>query len=63
LLAPLAIVVLGGLVSSTFLNLFVVPAGYALAFKVKHESDGRPGLVARLLRRTTKKSVSANPTQ
>lgn len=35
LLAPLAIVVLGGLVSSTFLNLFVVPAGYALAFKVK----------------------------
>jgi Cu/Ag efflux pump CusA len=30
LLAPLAIVVLGGLVSSTFLNLVVVPAGYAL---------------------------------
>jgi Cu/Ag efflux pump CusA len=33
LLAPLAIVVLGGLLSSTFLNLFVVPAGYALMFK------------------------------
>ncbi len=32
LLAPLAVVVLGGLVSSTFLNLFVVPVGYALAF-------------------------------
>lgn len=32
LLAPLAIVVLGGLISSTFLNLFVVPAGYALVF-------------------------------
>ena len=32
ILAPLAIVVLGGLVSSTFLNLFVVPAGYALVF-------------------------------
>jgi Cu/Ag efflux pump CusA len=31
LLAPLAIVVLGGLVTSTFLNLFVVPAGYMLA--------------------------------
>jgi HME family heavy-metal exporter len=30
LLAPLAIVVLGGLISSTFLNLVVVPAGYAL---------------------------------
>ncbi len=34
LLAPLAIVVLGGLVSSTILNLVVVPAGYALAFRV-----------------------------
>jgi HME family heavy-metal exporter len=34
LLAPLAVVVLGGLISSTFLNLFVIPAGYALAFKV-----------------------------
>jgi HME family heavy-metal exporter len=34
LLAPLAIVVLGGLVSSTLLNLFVVPAGYALAFGI-----------------------------
>jgi CzcA family heavy metal efflux pump len=30
LLAPLAIVVLGGLVTSTFLNLIVVPAGYRL---------------------------------
>ncbi|MDC1141857.1 efflux RND transporter permease subunit [Planctomycetota bacterium] len=30
LLAPLAVVVLGGLVTSTFLNLLVVPAGYAL---------------------------------
>jgi CzcA family heavy metal efflux pump len=35
ILAPLAIVVLGGLVSSTVLNLFVVPAGYALAFRIK----------------------------
>lgn len=33
LLAPLAIVVLGGLVSSTVLNLFVVPAGYSLLFR------------------------------
>ncbi len=34
LLAPLATVVLGGLVTSTLLNLFVVPAGYALAFRI-----------------------------
>lgn len=33
LLAPLATVTLGGLVSSTVLNLFVVPAGYALVFR------------------------------
>jgi HME family heavy-metal exporter len=32
LLAPLAVVILGGLLSSTFLNLLVVPAGYALVF-------------------------------
>ncbi len=32
LLAPLAIVTLGGLLTSTFLNLIVVPAGYALVF-------------------------------
>jgi CzcA family heavy metal efflux pump len=36
LLAPLAIVTLGGLLSSTFLNLIVVPAGYALVFGYKH---------------------------
>lgn len=35
LLAPLAIVVLGGLVTSTFLNLVVVPVGYSLLFKKK----------------------------
>jgi CzcA family heavy metal efflux pump len=32
LLAPLAVVVLGGLVTSTLLNLVVVPAGYLLVF-------------------------------
>ena len=37
LLAALAIVVLGGLVSSTILNLFVVPAGYALAFGISRD--------------------------
>ena len=35
LLAPLGIVVLGGLVTSTFLNLIVVPAGYYLLFRNK----------------------------
>jgi Cu/Ag efflux pump CusA len=34
-LAPLAVVVLGGLLTSTFLNLIVVPAGYALVRGVK----------------------------
>jgi Cu(I)/Ag(I) efflux system membrane protein CusA/SilA len=33
LLAPLAIVGLGGLISSTLLNLIVVPVGYALIFR------------------------------
>jgi HME family heavy-metal exporter len=32
LLSPLAVVVLGGLITSTFLNLIVVPAGYSLVF-------------------------------
>src|SRR5688500_16193329 len=39
LLAPLAVVVLGGLVTSTFLNLVVVPAGYLLIF-----GSQRPGV-------------------
>jgi Cu/Ag efflux pump CusA len=34
LLSPLAVVVLGGLLTSTFLNLIVVPAGYATVFRV-----------------------------
>jgi Cu/Ag efflux pump CusA len=29
ILAPLSVVILGGLMTSTFLNLVVVPAGYA----------------------------------
>ncbi len=60
LLAPLAIVVLGGLISSTFLNLFVVPAGYALAFGVKsHAADG-PGVLRRLAHRLSKASAASN---
>ncbi len=40
LLAPLAIVVLGGLITSTFLNVIVVPAGYAVIHRVT--VPGRP---------------------
>jgi CzcA family heavy metal efflux pump len=51
LLAPLAIVVLGGLMTSTFLNLIVVPAGYSLVFRgssrlpraAAADVDGQPG--------------------
>ncbi|MGP1345149.1 MAG: efflux RND transporter permease subunit [Phycisphaerales bacterium] len=45
LLAPLAIVTLGGLLTSTFLNLIVVPAGYSLVFRLRGEpvSDGGRG--------------------
>lgn len=39
LLAPLAVVVLGGLLTSTFLNLFVVPAGYALVHRTNASTD------------------------
>ncbi len=42
LLAPLAIVTLGGLVSSTLLNLLVVPAGYSLVFGQKLEPRPAP---------------------
>ena len=38
LLAPLAIVTLGGLLTSTILNLIVVPAGYALVFGARRTS-------------------------
>jgi HME family heavy-metal exporter len=39
ILAPLAVVILGGLVTSTALNLFVVPAGYALVYGVAPPAD------------------------
>ena len=49
LLAPLAIVTLGGLITSTFLNLFVVPAGYAVVFG--HRPEARPARTGRKTRR------------
>jgi Cu/Ag efflux pump CusA len=50
LLAPLAIVVLGGLISSTFLNLVVVPAGYSLVFghTLEPRAAARASLITRL---------------
>ncbi|MFI4882255.1 MAG: efflux RND transporter permease subunit, partial [Phycisphaerales bacterium JB064] len=52
LLAPLAIVTLGGLLSSTFLNLIVVPAGYSLVFGHKLPSREKSrGRASRLHRK------------
>ncbi|MHC5022924.1 MAG: efflux RND transporter permease subunit, partial [Planctomycetota bacterium] len=39
ILAPLSVVILGGLLTSTFLNLVVVPAGYAAMHRVKPPGD------------------------
>src|SRR4029077_17761359 len=44
---PLAIVVIGGLVTSTILTLLILPSIYALVFKFMHNSANR-----RLLKRT-----------
>jgi Cu/Ag efflux pump CusA len=51
LLAPLAVVVLGGLISSTALNLIVVPAGYSLIFghRVRGGQPGTDGKKNRIL--------------
>jgi len=48
LLAPLAIVVLGGLITSTMLNLVVVPAGYAMVFGLQDSMSARGGVWSRL---------------
>ncbi len=42
ILSPLAVVVLGGLVSSTLLNLFVVPVGCAVVFGVPRTPSSTP---------------------
>jgi CzcA family heavy metal efflux pump len=69
LLAPLAVVVLGGLLTSTFLNLFVVPAGYALVHRVgssapvarSHSSNSSLlGRVARVFKRRPSGEVSSD---
>lgn len=40
ILAPLSVVILGGLLSSTFLNLLIIPAGYVLI----HRADRTPAV-------------------
>jgi predicted RND superfamily exporter protein len=47
LLAPLAVVVLVGLISSTLLNLFVIPAGYALVFGARLDDSAAASLASR----------------
>jgi Cu/Ag efflux pump CusA len=42
ILAPLSVVILGGLLSSTFLNLVVVPAGYAAIHGVRAPTTTHP---------------------
>ncbi|MGE3181668.1 MAG: efflux RND transporter permease subunit, partial [Phycisphaerae bacterium] len=39
ILAPLSVVILGGLLSSTFLNLIVVPAGYAAIHRLRLKNE------------------------
>jgi Cu/Ag efflux pump CusA len=42
ILSPLSVVILGGLLSSTFLNLVVVPAGYAAIHRISARSPNPP---------------------
>jgi hypothetical protein len=62
LLAPLAIVTLGGLITSTFLNLLVVPAGYSLVFGHKPErvASEKPSLFARVRAGLHSRKTEAN---
>jgi CzcA family heavy metal efflux pump len=52
LLAPLAVVVLGGLLTSTFLNLIVVPVGYSLVTGVRPQRtpSAKTTMFARIVR-------------
>jgi multidrug efflux pump subunit AcrB len=42
--APLALVIIGGLISSILLTIFVVPAAYLLIYRNREESAGAPAL-------------------
>jgi HME family heavy-metal exporter len=44
ILAPLSVVILGGLLTSTFLNLVLVPAGYAAMHSIREPGDAEPHL-------------------
>jgi HME family heavy-metal exporter len=59
LLAPLAIVVLGGLITSTLLNVIVVPAGYSLVFgALDPQSSGVLNRLAASFRSASKPSIT-----
>lgn len=47
LLAPLEVVVLVGLISSTLMHLFVIPAGYALVFGARLDDSAAASLASR----------------
>jgi len=67
LLAPLAVVVLGGLLTSTFLNLFVVPAGYALVHRIGttpvagDTTSLKPSLLGRVTRALNRRTTTDGP--
>lgn len=60
LLAPLAIVVLGGLITSTFLNLVIVPAGYSLVFGLNVPSPASDSRWSRLVRAALRRKGEIN---
>jgi CzcA family heavy metal efflux pump len=58
LLAPLAIVVLGGLITSTLLNLIIVPAGYALVFaEIRSDRSANSSWIGVLRRNRARNNV------
>jgi HME family heavy-metal exporter len=50
ILAPLSVVVLGGLLSSTFLNVLIVPAGFFLLFRKRAVGPATPSVESKDLR-------------
>ncbi|NUQ34017.1 MAG: efflux RND transporter permease subunit [Planctomycetaceae bacterium] len=63
LLAPLAVVVLGGLVTSTFLNLIVVPAGYWMLFAGKDSTTTPPEQGVSADSQATQPPLASEPTE
>ncbi|MFI4916263.1 MAG: efflux RND transporter permease subunit [Phycisphaerales bacterium JB060] len=59
LLAPLAVVTLGGLLTSTLLNLIVIPAGYSMVFG--HKPERRTGRIIGSIRRSHRVKKETQP--